>query len=162
MWEETSCSDEKWQIRSKQIYFCFELYVRQWTLHRCVYGCMSGNSTDFISKYGRLQRIILLKWRGKRTSQTEKCFEGTCIIFLRVTGGKTLRQPSCFPVAIYWLKNFRVNSDWFPVIVYTWTGNDLWLIEVHFNGGRKKIFVQNNKAPTVLVLFSLRVSYFYG
>lgn len=162
MREETSCSDEKWQIRSKQIYFCFELYVRQWTLHRCVYGCMSGNSTDFISKYGRLQRIILLKWRGKRTSQTEKCFEGTCIIFLRVTSGKTLRQPSCFPVAIYWLKNFRVNSDWFPVIVYTWTGNDLWLIEVHFNGGRKKIFVQNNKAPTVLVLFFLRVSYFYG
>lgn len=149
-------------MKSKQIYFCCELYVRLWTLHCCVYGCRSGNSTDFISKYGRLQRIILLKWRGKRTSQTEKCSEGTCLIFFRVAGGKTLRQPTCFPVAIYWLRNFRVNSDWFPVIVYTWTGNDLWLIEVHFNGGRKKIFVQNNKAPTVLVLFFLRVSYFYG
>ena len=124
MREETSCSDEKWQIRSKQIYFCFELYVRQWTLHRCVYGCMSGNSTDFISKYGRLQRIILLKWRGKRTSQTEKCLEGTCIIFLRVTGGKTLRQPCCFPVAIllveefqgeFWLvarNSIHVNREW--------------------------------------------------
>lgn len=133
---------------------------RLWTLHRpsrilllWMYRKALVTTDPYI--FLNVEYDDYLKSKAKSSSQAEKLLREQFIfgveefIIFRLMGGET---PDSFLYCV-WLVVASHDLFWLvPWIGYTWTGNDLFAIEVHLKAElAKKISVQNNRGRTVFV-----------